>query len=571
MKSRNILPFIVLSGCLLGSCYDTKMEWYNPHEGSEVGVSELPLSDEEKLERYDVLKAYIPRPDFVIGLGMGMDFYVDDEAYKAIVDANFNSVTLGNAMKMGSIVKADGSRNFEPVDEFIQMLPQDIALYGHNLIWHTQQAASYLNSLIAPEYVETGNPDEGRDNLLLNGNFDADISSWSKYNGADGCNTWNSEEGNRGKGCLQVVNANDNEGGQWKTQIHADLSETIPAGKTFYISYYIKTTGGTGSVRMSTANGNSTINYQGDQAVNTNWNRIQWEVTSDSDINGVNIDLGLKAATYLIDDIVVSLDSFDESGAVIEKTDEEKKQILTQAMHEWITDMVTHYKDRVHSWDVLNEPIDDGGKLRGVEVMPDESEMDGDDFYWGHYIGKDYAVLAFKYAREADPSAKLYVNDYNLEYNLDKCDKLIEYVNYIDQNGATVDGIGTQMHIDITINKDNIVSMFQKLAETGKLIRITELDVKVNTASPTDENLKAQQEIYEYVIDTYKEIIPEAQQGGITIWTLSDHPDEHVYWIPDDAPNLWNADYERKPAYMGVANGLAGREVSEDFTGDLRY
>ena len=193
MKSRNILPFIVLSGCLLGSCYDTKMEWYNPHEGSEVGVSELPLSDEES-ERYDVLKAYIPRPDFVIGLGMGMDFYVDDEAYKAIVDANFNSVTLGNAMKMGSIVKADGSRNFEPVDEFIQMLPQDIALYGHNLIWHTQQAASYLNSLIAPEYVETEEiPDEGRDNLLLNGNFDADISSWSKYNGADGCNTWNSE------------------------------------------------------------------------------------------------------------------------------------------------------------------------------------------------------------------------------------------------------------------------------------------------------------------------------------------------------------------------------------------
>lgn len=158
-----------------------------------------------------------------------------------------------------------------------------------------------------------------------------------------------------------------------------------------------------------------------------------------------------------------------------------------------------------------------------------------------------------------------------MEYNLDKCDKLIEYVNYIDQNGATVDGIGTQMHIDITINKDNIVSMFQKLAETGKLIRITELDVKVNTASPTDENLKAQQEIYEYVIDTYKEIIPEAQQGGITIWTLSDHPDEHVYWIPDDAPNLWNADYERKPAYMGVANGLAGRDVSEDFTGDLIY
>jgi len=185
-------------------------------------------------------------------------------------------------------------------------------------------------------------------------------------------------------------------------------------------------------------------------------------------------------------------------------------------------------------------------------------------------MGKIYGAKAFVWAREADPTAKLFINDYNLEYNLSKCDALIEYVKYIEENGGKVDGIGTQMHIAIDSDKGKIASMFDKLASTGKLVRITELDIKVNTSSPTTENLAAQAEMYQYVIDTYKARIPETQQYGITIWGVSDNAKEHEYWIPDDAPNIFDGSYARKHAYKGVCDGLAGKDISVDFPGDLQ-
>ena len=90
-----------------------------------------------------------------------------------------------------------------------------------------------------------------------------------------------------------------------------------------------------------------------------------------------------------------------------------------------------------------------------------------------------------------------------------------------------------------------------------------------NTSSPTTENLAQQAEMYQYVIDMYKKYIPADKQYGITIWGVSDNEKEHVNWIPNDAPNLWDANYARKHAYKGVADGLAGKDVSGDFTGDL--
>ncbi len=151
-----------------------------------------------------------------------------------------------------------------------------------------------------------------------------------------------------------------------------------------------------------------------------------------------------------------------------------------------------------------------------------------------------------------------------------KLEGLIAYVEYIELQGAKVDGIGTQMHISYTSDKDLIAQMFEKLAATGKLIKVSELDVRLDTDDPTTEQLAEQAEMYQYVMDMYKQYIPEAQRYGITIWGVSDNADEHEYWLPGDAPNLWDANYERKHAYKGVADGLAGKDVSEDFSGDLQ-
>jgi GH35 family endo-1,4-beta-xylanase len=157
---------------------------------------------------------------------------------------------------------------------------------------------------------------------------------------------------------------------------------------------------------------------------------------------------------------------------------------------------------------------------------------------------------------------------------------LIAYAKYIDAKaGKTVgDGIGTQLHLNINGSDTTAIeNMFKKLAASGKLIKVSELDVALSSStpasqiSPTVDQLTQQAKRYEFVARKFTQIIPPAQQYGITIWGISDNPAEHVYWIPNDAPNLWDANYVRKPAYKGFCDGLAGKDVSTDFSGELQY
>lgn len=734
MKYRNIIPVAAFAAMCLASCDDQKMEWYKDPTHGEITSAELPLQLAEKISRYKALNEYT---NFVLGAGIGLDLYMSDEAYRNIVNENFDEITVGYAMKHGPMVDAKGELNFTKVDEMMAKLKEaGLTVYGHTLVWHTNQNASYLNGLIAPEVIPapagenlvdisgledgtlTGwgawnkgdgitvkdgiglnngkgielkakstssaeynlqlvSPDmtivsghnyqisfwiksdvagQGRVsfegltnnypykdwfgtgaagtalfgttsswqqvkftvndfsaakfhfaidlgkvpsvnytidvasvsvvdldaaptvvNLVTNGTFDTDITGWSKFNGADGCNTHaTGSDAYQGGGALQVVNANDNAGGEWKTQIHADFTEKLAADQAYTVSYFIRSNV-PGSARCSTS-GNA--KYQGGQATTTTWTQVTWEVTGTGAETGLNFDLGLKAATYYIDNVVVTPKQVANRSiaraagpTIIEKTDEQKAEIIGTALESWISQMVGHYKADIKAWDVVNEPMDDGkpselksGKNKAAE------DFASDEFYWQDYLGKDYAVKAFNLARQyGNATDKLFINDYNLEYSLSKCDGLIEYVKYIESKGAKVDGIGTQMHVAINSNKDNIAQMFQKLGATGKLIKVSELDIKVNTASPTAEQFAQQSEMYQYIIDMYMKYIPEAQRYGITAWGISDKPEEHFNWIPDDAPNLWDASYARKHAYKGFADGLAGKDVSADFTGDLEY
>jgi len=409
-------------------------------------------------------------------------------------------------------------------------------------------------------------------NLVANGTFDDNVEGWSKWNGADDAMSQaTGAEAYQGGGALKV--RNDADANEWDTQIHADFTSPWTAGKNYRVSFMVRSDA-PGSIRCSTS---GTAHYQGTQATGITWSEVVWDVASESGgEEGLNFDLGKVAGTYYIDNVVVqeldgtrSAPSKRAGATIIEKTPEEKAEIIGEAMESWVMQMVTRYKPIVKAWDVVNEPMDDG-KPSSLKTG-EGKELAADEFYWQDYLGKDYAVTAFKLARQyGNPDDKLFINDYNLEYNLAKCDGLIEYVKYIESKGAQVDGIGTQMHIGIDTNKENIAQMFQKLGATGKMIKVTELDIKVNTAAPTTDQLAEQAEMYRYVIDMYKQHVPEAQRHSITVWGVSDNPKEHEYWIPDDAPNIWDASYQRKHAYKGVADGLAGRDVSEDFTGELQ-
>lgn len=131
-----------------------------------------------------------------------------------------------------------------------------------------------------------------------------------------------------------------------------------------------------------------------------------------------------------------------------------------------------------------------------------------------------------------------------------------------------VDGIGTQMHVSKSITKEQVDAMFKTLAATGKLVRVTELDVALGTSTPSAGELQTQSDVYKMILTSFFENVPEAQQSGITVWGLSDKANEHEYWLNGDAPNLFDADYARKTAYKGVCDAIAGFDLSTEFSGD---
>ena len=151
---------------------------------------------------------------------------------------------------------------------------------------------------------------------------------------------------------------------------------------------------------------------------------------------------------------------------------------------------------------------------------------------------------------------------------------LIKWIERWEADGQTkIDGIGTQMHISCYANaqtqeskKKAIENMFKLMAATGKLVRVSELDMgyvdasgnKVLTVDMTEAQHKEMAELYKFVVQKYLEIIPTAQQWGICQWCATDAP-ANSGWRGGEPVGLWDKDYYRKHTYAGFADGLAGK------------
>lgn len=270
-------------------------------------------------------------------------------------------------------------------------------------------------------------------------------------------------------------------------------------------------------------------------------------------------------------------------------TPAEKKDTLTWAMNNWINGMMKATGGYVTAWDVVNEAIAGGGDDgEGFYSLQSATNVSADDaknnFYWQDYLGsEDYVRIAVAAARKyyaengGTNPLRLFVNDYNLESDWDDNKKVKSLVHWIEKweaDGVTkIDGIGTQMHVschanaETQKNKENhVVKMFEILAESGKLVKITELDMgyvdeegnSVKTADMTQAQHKAMSEYYKFIVKKYFEIIPAAQQYGITQWCITDSPTGSG-WRGGEPVGLWDANYNRKHTYAGFADGLAGK------------
>ena len=219
------------------------------------------------------------------------------------------------------------------------------------------------------------------------------------------------------------------------------------------------------------------------------------------------------------------------------------RQQLLQILRDHIYTVVGHYRGKVFAWDVVNEGIGDNNALR--------------DTIWLRGIGPEYIDLAFRWAHEADPKARLFYNDYGGEGLGAKSDAIYNLVRGMLQRGLPIHGVGLQMHVGLNNAPPpaDVAVNIQRLTALGLDVHITEMDVKIQNGTGTQaERFAAQAKIYR---DMLAVCLSQRICQAFVLWGFTD---KHS-WIPwytkkPDAALIFDNSYRPKPAYNALREVL---------------
>lgn len=286
MKLKNINLGLGLMALLaLSSCADDKFSEYRTDMTKN-------LKEYQYLNNYEPLKKYVEdmkaagkcNPDFKLGIALGAADFNKQELVYCLAGSNFNEMTAGNAMKMASCVKDDGSMDFSLVKEFVKNAKDaDMTIYGHTLAWHAQAANKYLKNLIKDKELP---PDPNGGNKYL------EIAC-----GEAGAN-------------------------KWDKQISYVLPKALVKGQSYVMTVKVKASdGGTfaawpiweASDNKNEWGGSNDVQYLADYDITNDYSTLTWEFTANFPIDKLQFVFGNVGGTISCDDFKLTKAGSDEN------------------------------------------------------------------------------------------------------------------------------------------------------------------------------------------------------------------------------------------------------------------
>lgn len=536
---KKLLSLLVFSACaaLVFSCQIDDIE-------DPSGVNPPFVDPEPTVREVDYGKTNLGDLAALQGIKLGAAFtyqeYNQNPQVAEILTREFKAVTFGNEMKHDAIVQASGVMRFETADRMVLWAQgAGTELFGHVLGWHSQQQKTYLNKLIS----QAGSGDTGAINpAAISGGIDferfsvgastqlLDTHEFTLVNGPSFVSVVDAPA-HSGSRSLKMDNSDGHATQAWDVQVVTKAFPVTP-GETYRIAWYARAS--RAADMQLDIRGDGEVQYRNSAWANfakmtTEWTFQYLDYTVQS---GTELSLGFygatEAVTYYLDDIQI----FPREAA---GAGEPARKAIDEAFKSYVYGMVQHFD--TYAWDVVNETFTESGAFRTQADTPD-------GFVWGEFYKNTRAWVdsAFSYATAAaaqyGKKPVLYINDYNLETSPAKRKALCDYA----KGNPRVTGVASQMHLDLATPdlKAKIEASLKDLVATGKMVRISELDLKNN-----DET--AQAEMIKYIFQKYLELVPLAQRGGITFWGINDKDS----WVGEaNHPLLWKGPrYEKKEAY----------------------
>ena len=522
------------------------------------------VTQSEHLNSFDLLKSYTTE-SFRLGAYLSLNDFLAKELPYSILCNNFQVLEVGNDFTPVSVANDNGELDFSTLTKLVEETgSMGLTLYGGTLLANTNQRAAYLNGLIAPDTIWG---DKQGFTFIVN-DFDTDaLGTIYPMTGNSAATVVNDPKGVSGK-CLNVGNT-----ATPANQSFPILNVTLPDGvtlancKSLILDFNASTSTGLYGSGMRFGINDNAMKAPGKTASDYGCPGGDWgrgKITMDFSILGltaeekeltsftVKFGSATGAGNYYVDNVKIYYE-VGEDDQVIPKTEQQKKDLLTAELTQWISGNVG---TGINVWNIVGEPLG-------------ASASDANTFVWKDYLGEtDYARASVKIAREsAANSLDLFTSTtFNLDENpLQKADDLLALIATWEADNITkIDGVNVLLHLnyskDLTKQQTNeqiISQLFTKLAASGKQIRISDFKMTISNVNgtvlksseftPADRLLAA--DYYTFVFKKYFSVIAKEKQFGISLAQMVEVKD-------DSAICPWNVNNNRTDIYIGIVDGL---------------